>query len=136
MLRIYHKDAALRLELINGIHSMSLGHGFSNHTYVNVLDATTHPCANFMGGQHRVLKLGRECEITGNHDDVIKWKHFPRYWPFVLGIHRSTVKSPQRPVTRSFDVLFDVRLNKQLSNTREAGDLRRHRAHYDVSVMC
>ena len=22
-------------------------------------------------------------------DDVIKWKHFPRYWPFVRGIHRS-----------------------------------------------
>ena len=25
-----------------------------------------------------------------SHDDVIKWKHFPRYWPFVRGIHRST----------------------------------------------
>ena len=24
-----------------------------------------------------------------SHDDVIKWKHFPRYWPFVPGIHRS-----------------------------------------------
>ena len=23
------------------------------------------------------------------HDDVIKWKHFPRYWPFVWEIHRS-----------------------------------------------
>ena len=23
------------------------------------------------------------------HDDVIKWKHCPRYWPFVRGIHRS-----------------------------------------------
>ena len=23
------------------------------------------------------------------HDDVIKWKHFPRYWPFLRGIHRS-----------------------------------------------
>ena len=23
------------------------------------------------------------------HDDVIKWKHFPRYWPFVREIHRS-----------------------------------------------
>ena len=23
------------------------------------------------------------------HDDVIKWKHFPRFWPFVRGIHRS-----------------------------------------------
>ena len=23
------------------------------------------------------------------HDDVMRWKHFPRYWPFVRGIHRS-----------------------------------------------
>ena len=23
------------------------------------------------------------------HDDFIKWKHFPRCWPFVRGIHRS-----------------------------------------------
>ena len=23
------------------------------------------------------------------HDDVIKWKHFPRHWPFVRVIHRS-----------------------------------------------
>ena len=27
--------------------------------------------------------------FTREHDDVIKWKHFPRYWPFVRGIHRS-----------------------------------------------
>ena len=39
----------------------------------------------------------------------------------------------QRPVTRSFDVFFDLRLN--WGNNREAGDLRRHRAHYDVIVM-
>ena len=45
-----------------------------------------------------------------HHDDIIKWKHFPRYWPFVPG------EFPlQRPVTRSFDVFFDLRLNKQLS---------------------
>ena len=50
------------------------------------------------------------------HDDVIKWKHFPRYWPFMQGIHRPPVHSPsQMPVTRSFDVLFDPRLNKRLS---------------------
>ena len=28
-----------------------------------------------------------------NHDDVIKWKKFPRYWPFVRGIHLSPVVS-------------------------------------------
>ena len=41
----------------------------------------------------------------------------------------------QRPVTRRFDVFFDPRLNKRLSNNREAGDLSRHRSHYDVIVM-
>ena len=30
------------------------------------------------------------------HDDVIKWKHFPRYWPFVQGIHWSSVNSPHK----------------------------------------
>ena len=38
----------------------------------------------------------------------------------------------QRPVAQSFDVFFD--LNGWVNN-REAGDLRRHRAHYDVIVM-
>ena len=42
----------------------------------------------------------------------------------------------QRPVTRSFDVFFGLPLNKRLSkNSREAGDLRRHRAHYDTTLM-
>ena len=47
------------------------------------------------------------------HDDVIKWKHFPRYWLFVRGIHRSFPSL--RPVTRNFDVFFDRCLNKRLS---------------------
>ena len=57
------------------------------------------------------------------HNDVSKGKHFRRYWPFVRGIHRSPVTSPQvtgefpaqRPVTRSFYVSFDLRLNIRLS---------------------
>ena len=35
-------------------------------------------------------------KIAQNHDDVIKWNHFPRYWPFVRGIHRSPVNSPHK----------------------------------------
>ena len=31
-----------------------------------------------------------------SHDDVIKWINFPRYWPFVRGIHRSPVNSPKK----------------------------------------
>ena len=30
------------------------------------------------------------------HDDVIKWKYFPCYWPFVRGVNRSPVNSPHK----------------------------------------
>ena len=40
-----------------------------------------------------------------------------------------------RPVTLSFDVFFDLHPNNVWVNDREAGDLRRHRAHYAVIVM-
>ena len=36
----------------------------------------------------------------------------------------------QKPVTRSYDVFFDLRRNKRLNN-----QWRRHRAYYDVTVM-
>ena len=41
----------------------------------------------------------------------------------------------KRPVTRSFDVFFNLRLNNGWANIREAGDLRRHRVHYDVTII-
>ena len=70
------------------------------------------------------------------HDDVIKWKHFPRYWPFVRGIHRSPVNSPHKGQWRGalMFTLICARINGWVNN-REAGDLRRYRGHYDVSVM-
>ena len=40
----------------------------------------------------------------------------------------------QRPVTRSFDVFFDLHLNRWVHN-RDAGDLTRHCTYYDVTVM-
>ena len=71
-----------------------------------------------------------------HHDDVIKWKHFPRYWPFVRGIHRSPVNSPHKGQWRGALMfsLICARINGW-ANNREAGDLRRHQAHCDVIVM-
>ena len=54
--------------------------------------------ANFLQNNHNrqyiVRPWGRD------HDDVIKWKHFPRYWPFVREIHRSLVNSPHKGLWR------------------------------------
>ena len=54
-----------------------------------------------------------EQSMFTSHDDVIKWKHFPRYWPFVRV--NSDEFPAHRPVTRSFGVFIDLRLNKRLS---------------------
>ena len=68
--------------------------------------------------------------------DVIKWKHFPRYWPFVWRIHRPSVNSPHKDQWRGALMLSLICtwINGWVNN-REAGDLRRHRAHSDVTVM-
>ena len=75
------------------------------------------------------------CGIAWN-DDVIKWKHFPRYWPFARGIHRSTVNSPHKGQWRGALMfsLICAWMNGWVNN-REAGDLRRQHGHYDVIVM-
>ena len=74
---------------------------------------------------------------TGVHDDVIKWKHLPRYWPFVRGIHRSPVNSPHKGQWRGALMfsLICAWINGWVNNPK-ADDLRRRRAHYDVTVMC
>ena len=43
--------------------------------------------------------------------------------------------SSQRPVARSFNVFFDLGLNIRLSKHRGTGDLIRHRAYYDLTVV-
>ena len=87
-----------------------------------------------------IRKLYRRREylklLSSVHDDVIKWKDFPRYWPFVRGIHRSLVNSPHKGQWRG-DLVFSLScawINDWV-NSGEAGDLRRHRAHYDATVM-
>ena len=43
--------------------------------------ATTCNCFNPSAGLVAI-------PLSSLHDDVIKWKHFPRYWPFVRRIHQ------------------------------------------------
>ena len=66
------------------------------------------------------------------YHDVIKWKHFARYWPFVRGIQRHR----WIPRTKITDAeLWCFLWSDDWVNNGAAGDLRRYRAHFDVSVM-
>ena len=76
------------------------------------------------------------CRPVGPLTKACKWKHFPRHWPFVQGIHRSPVNSPHKGQWRGALVFSLVCASTNGSaNNRDAGDLRRHRIHYDVTVM-
>ena len=83
--------------------------------------STTKTCAYILGytvwrhehrQEMRTVHTGAATSCDLRHDDVIKWKDFPRYWPFVRGIPGEF--PTQRPLTRSFDVYFDLRPSKRL----------------------
>ena len=63
-----------------------------------------------------------ECDIDIYHDDVIKWKYFPRYWPFVRIIHWSPVNFPHKGQWRGA-LMFSLicTLNKRLSKQSWGG---------------
>ena len=93
-------------------------------------DSSIHP-KNYVSGSRFVVFCFRL---------VPWWRHQMETFSALLAICAGnspvTGEFPtQRPVMRSFDVFFDLRLNKLLNKNHEAGDLTRHRAHYDVFVM-
>ena len=66
----------------------------------------------------------------------MKGKYVSHYWPFVRGIYRSPVNSPHKGQWRRA-LMFSLicAWPNGWVNNQDADDLRRHRTHYDVTVM-
>ena len=108
------------------------GESWSIHTFSIILlrDANPLPPSKKIE-KYRDLDVGT---FPLEHDEVSK--HFPRYWPLVRWIHRSPVNFPHKGQWRGafmFSLIFAC-INGRVNNG-EAGDLRRHRAQYDVILM-
>ena len=80
----------------------------------------------------KVSRVASFDNLLNQHDDVIKWKHFPHYWPFV----RSPVNFPHKGQWH-WALMFSLICTwiNSWVNIRMAGDWRCHRVHYDVTVM-
>ena len=114
--------------------------GGRHHKHASILKPLLSNCsfetlAKRPANQSHVKNGGQVVSILSNreHDDVIKWKHFLRYWPFVRGIHRSRANSPHKGQwhgTLMFSLIC-VWINGWVNN-REAGDLTRYYAQYDI----
>ena len=98
---------------------------------INLIDVCTMMCAvmcmeySTINDHHTLIG---PYYATWNHDDVIKRKHFPRYW--------SPVNSPHKGQWRGAVIfsLICVWINGWVNNHKDC-DLRRHRAHYDATLM-
>ena len=67
-----------------------------------------------------------------DHDDVLKWKHFRRYWPFM----KSPVTSPHKGQwCKALMFSLVCTWTNRWANNQDAGDFRRHSTHFDVNVM-
>ena len=101
----------------------------------------TGSCCNLIIGATFVV-LGEILSLENPYIDLFsRWRHQMEIFSALLAL--CARKSPvtcdfpsQRPVKRSFDVSLIWAWMHGRVNNREAGDLRRHRAHYDVIVMC
>ena len=77
------------------------------------------------------------------HEVVIKWKHFPRYWPFARGIHQWPMNSLHKGLVtrkmfpfddvivemRNYDVYILLVWTSCLTNSRRVGNFWRHVSH-------
>ena len=81
-----------------------------------------------------ISRWSREPVRLRHHDDVIIWSHFPRYWPFVWGIHRPPVTSHHKGQRRG-SLMFSLIFAWTYGNHGDVGHLTCHWAQYDVTVM-
>ena len=86
------------------------------------------------GTSERIPSVLQSIALT--HDDVMKGKHFSHYCPFVRGIRLSLVNSPHKGQWRGA-LIFSLicTWTNFWINDHDTGDLRRHCAHYDVTLM-
>ena len=92
----------------------------------------------------QVKRMYMICWIYQDFAFIVKnetwWRHQKETFSALLALcaENSPVTDEfpaQRPATRCFDAFFDLHWINNWVNNRAAGDLRRHRAHYDVTVM-
>ena len=96
---------------------------FATHPYwIKFSSALVHLHGNECYGEiNKFTHVAREAERVGNNailpHDVIQWKHYPRYWPCLRGIHWTVTGGfpSKRPVTQNFEVFFNLCLNNQLN---------------------
>ena len=93
---IYTAFFSIHVDDINQCGSNLLGIFFLTRSAVLITTNGIKSMPDELHFTFHVYFTGYMIGIFQQHDDVIKWKHFSRYWPLVREIHRSPVNSPHK----------------------------------------
>ena len=130
----------------NYIYLWLLAHNKNNQFYYGIKFAVCHwapvefidaRCSRYIAVRYNTICITiRKAESLNLVPTMKPQKDTPCYWLFVRGIHRSPVNSTHKGQWRGALMfsLICVWINDRVNNG-EAGDLRRYRIHYDVTVM-
>ena len=132
-----HSQASKVWEWVSNFIRHSIGMWLPIHTGVKVNPCyQTGPSWNI----HWLNSIVVICsnEVMSNSKSIMassKIETFSRYWPFVRGIHRSLLDSPHKGQRRGA-LMFSLTCawTNHWVNIRDAGDLKRYRAHYDITL--
>ena len=104
-----------------------------HHSCPSASEVTLKDMGTNMSYVHKYVHSSRDVLYPLLHDDVTRWKHLLRYWPFVRGIHRSPVNSPHKGQWCGALIfsLICAWINDWVNNDK-AGDLRCYHTHYDI----
>ena len=105
-------------QMIEDIKSSLISWYFTKPWIKNGISIWSSPCPQMLFCLMKRGHFSLVADYKFSHDDVIKWKHFPRYWPFVWGIHRSPVNSTHKGQWRGAMMLslICVRTNGWVNN--------------------
>ena len=109
------------------------------HYYISMASITSHPSSTLLlhSAKPRFVWLHLHYPhhhlVTSSNGNIVLL-----YWPFVRRIHPPWVKSPHKGQWRgalTFYLICAWINSWEKQNNDEAADLRRHRAHFDVTLM-
>ena len=123
----------IRCKFASSVYPLPIRHIWTRAVHTWALHIVIHVAIYGPSRQGCCALCGTETETQ--HDDVIKWKEFPCYWPFVRGIWSpvDSLHKSQRCGALMFSSI--CAWTNGWVNNRDAGDMRRHRAHNGITVM-
>ena len=101
---------------LNELASVSSNMARNSRTSNHIITKRHEAVCNGMKG------VAVHCDLCDDHDDVIKWKHFPRYWTFARRIHRSPLNSPHKGQWRGA-LMFSMKTSSNGNIFRVTGPL-------------